>query len=143
MCNNIAANEVRAPRYEAGRKDIATCPGYEPLIVAPLGNQEATPAITRRDVVVTLTVDVHPDGLDGRGPEAVLGLAVVATSLGPQDLGDVQRLVEHAGVLEAVRHAAGRLGPPDLSENTKGKQTSGSDQGSTKMVPNTVFRYEP
>lgn len=106
-------------------------------------NQEATHAITRRDVVVTLTVDVHPDGLDGRGPEAVLGLAVVATSLGPHDLGDVQRLVEHAGVLEAVRHAAGRLGPPDLSENTKGKQTSGSDQGSTKMVQNIVFRYEP
>lgn len=64
-----------------------------------------------------LTVDVHPDGLDGRRPQAVLGLAVVATPLGPQDLSDVQRLVEHAGVLEAVRHAAGCLGPSDLWEN--------------------------
>lgn len=65
----------------------------------------------------TLTVDVHPDGLDGRRSEAVLSLAVVATSLGPQDLCDVQRLVEHAGVLEAVRHAAGCLGPSNLEMN--------------------------
>lgn len=43
-----------------------------------------------------LTVNVHPDGLDGRGSQAVLCLTVVAASLGPQDLGDVQRLVEHA-----------------------------------------------
>ena len=32
----------------------------------------------------------------------------------PLDLGDVQRLVEHARVLEAVRHAARRFGPADL-----------------------------
>ncbi len=49
-----------------------------------------------------LTVDIHPDGFDGRGSKVVLSLAVVATSLGPLDLCDVQRLVEHAGVLEAV-----------------------------------------
>lgn len=54
------------------------------------------------DVGPALTVNVHPDGLDGRGAQAILSLAVVATSLGPQDLGDVQSLVEHAGVLEAV-----------------------------------------
>lgn len=65
---------------------------------------------------VTLTVDVHPDGLDGRGAEAVLSLAVVATSLGPLNLCDVQRLVEHTGVLEAVRHTAGCLGPSDLGK---------------------------
>lgn len=64
-----------------------------------------------------LTVDVHPDGLDGRGSKAVLSLAVVATSLGPLDLCNVQRLVEHTGVLEAVRHTAGCLGPSDLDTN--------------------------
>lgn len=68
----------------------------------------------------TLTVDVHPDGLDGGRPQAVLSLAVVAPPLGPQDLCDVQRLVEHAGVLEAVRHAAGRLGPSDLETERTG-----------------------
>lgn len=66
------------------------------------------------DVGPALTVNVHPDGLDGGGPQAVLSLAVVATSLGPQNLGNVQRLVEHAGVLEAVRHTARRFGPSDL-----------------------------
>lgn len=66
---------------------------------------------------VTLTVDVHSDGLDGRGSKAILSLAVVATSLGPLDLRDVQRLVEHTGVLEAVRHAASCLGPSDLDNN--------------------------
>lgn len=65
----------------------------------------------------SLTVDVHPDGLDGRGSKAVLSLAVVATSLGPLDLCNVQRLVEHTGVLEAVRHTAGCLGPSDLDTN--------------------------
>lgn len=77
---------------------------------------------------ITLTVDVHPDGLDGRGAEAVLSLAVVATSLGPQNLCNVQRLVEHTGVLEAVRHTASRLGPSDLGR-TKGRNdyTSRSD----------------
>lgn len=69
--------------------------------------------ITER-CAAALTVDVHPDGLDGGRPQAVLSLAVVAPPLGPQDLCNVQRLVEHAGVLEAVRHAAGRLGPSDL-----------------------------
>lgn len=61
-----------------------------------------------------LTVNVHPDGFDGRRSEAVLCLAVVAASLGPQDLRNVQRLVEDARVLEAVRHAARRFGPTDL-----------------------------
>lgn len=51
---------------------------------------------------VRLTVDVHPDGLDGRGAEAVLCLAVVATSLGPLDLCDMQCLIKDTGVLEAV-----------------------------------------
>lgn len=69
---------------------------------------------------VTLTVDIHPDGLDGRGSKAILSLAVVATSLGPQDLCNVQRLVEHTGVLEAVRHTASCLGPSDLGK-TKGR----------------------
>lgn len=77
---------------------------------------------------MTLTVDVHPDGLDGGGSEAVLSLAVVASSLGPQDLCDVQRLVEHAGVLEAVRHTAGCLGPSDLGRTkSRNEYTSRSD----------------
>lgn len=38
---------------------------------------------------ITLTVHVHPDGLDGRRAEAILSLAVVAASLSPQDLCDV------------------------------------------------------
>ena len=73
---------------------------------------------------VTLTVDVHPDGLDGRRSKAVLSLAVVATSLGPQDLCNVQRLVEHTGVLEAVRHAAGCLGPSNLDKEKKAGMTT-------------------
>lgn len=36
-----------------------------------------------------LTVDVHPDGLDGRRTEAVLRLAIVAPPLGPLDFLDV------------------------------------------------------
>lgn len=75
-----------------------------------------------------LTVDVHPDGLDGGRPQAVLSLAVVAPPLGPQDLCDVQRLVEHAGVLEAVRHAAGRLGPSDLRTEKKKKKNLRNDE---------------
>lgn len=63
---------------------------------------------------VTLTVNVHPDGFDGRRSKAILSLAVVATSLGPQDLCNVQCFVEHAGVLKAVRHTASCLGPSDL-----------------------------
>lgn len=78
-----------------------------------------------RAACITLTVDVHPDGLDGRRPEAVLSLAVVAASLGPQDLCDVQRLVEHAGVLEAVRHTPRRLCPSDLGR-TKGRNDDAS-----------------
>lgn len=61
-----------------------------------------------------LTVDVHPYGLDGRRAKAILSLAVVATSLGPEDLCNVQRFIEHTGVLEAVRHTTGCLGPSDL-----------------------------
>lgn len=64
-----------------------------------------------------LTVDVYPDGLDGGGSKAVLSLAVVATSLSPQDLCNVQRFVEHAGILEAVRHTSGCLGPSDLEKD--------------------------
>lgn len=64
---------------------------------------------------VKLTVDVHPDGLDGRRAEAVLSLAVVSTTLGPQDLCDMQCLIKDAGVLEAVRHTSGCLGPSDLA----------------------------
>lgn len=67
-----------------------------------------------------LTVDIHSDGLDGRGPKTVLSLAVVATSLSPLDLCNVQRLIKHTGVLEAVRHTACCLGPSDL--DTKKEQ---------------------
>lgn len=51
---------------------------------------------------IRLTVDIHPDGLDGWRTEAVLSLAVVASALVPQDLCDDQSLVEHAGVLKAI-----------------------------------------
>lgn len=49
-----------------------------------------------------LTVDVNANGLDGGRAQAVLSLAVVAPPLVPLDLGNTQRLVEYAGVLEAV-----------------------------------------
>lgn len=89
-----------------------------------------------QEEIRTLTVDVHPDGLDGRGSQAVLGLAVVAAPLGPQDLCDVQRLVEHAGVLEAVRHAARCLGPPDL----RGRNDRSDCRSAPGWLP--VFRKE-
>lgn len=77
-------------------------------------NKEYSRCIISNLKYESLTVDVYPDGLDGRGSKAVLSLAVVATSLGPLDLCNVQRLIEHTGVLEAVRHTAGCLGPSDL-----------------------------
>lgn len=61
-----------------------------------------------------LTVDVHSDGLDGWGAQAILSLAVVASTLESLDAGDAQGLVEHTGVLEAVRGATGCFGPSDL-----------------------------
>lgn len=81
-----------------------------------------------------LTVDVHPDGLDGGRPQAVLSLAVVAPPLGPQDLCDVQRLVEDAGILEAVRHAAGRLGPSDLRTEVKCSVRTNDDRFSSHFA---------
>lgn len=68
---------------------------------------------------ITLTVDVHPNGLDGRRAEAVLGLAVVAASLGPLDLCDVQRFVEDAGVLETIGHTTSCLCPPYLQRRKR------------------------
>lgn len=81
-----------------------------------------------------LTVHVHSNGLDGGGSKPVLSFAVVATSLGPQDLGDVQRLVEHAGVLETVRHAAGGLGPSDLDRSRGSGMTTPSKATSSVSV---------
>ena len=66
---------------------------------------------------VGLTVDVDPDRFDGRGAQPILSFAVVAPALSSQDFRDVQRLVKNARVLEAVRHAARCLCPPDLKQD--------------------------
>ncbi len=70
----------------------------------------------RRNTWAELTVDVHPDGLDGRWTQSVLGLAVIASALMSLDLHDVKGFVEYAGVLESVWHAACCLGPSNLHE---------------------------
>lgn len=61
-----------------------------------------------------LTIDVDPDGLEGRGPEAVLSLAVISSTLMSLDVTNAQRLVKHGGVMETVRGASCRLSPANL-----------------------------
>lgn len=70
-----------------------------------------------------LTLHVHADGLDGRHPHAVLSLAVVAAALRACNTLDAQRLVEHRCLLELVRGATCRLGPPYLGRQAGQSQT--------------------
>ena len=68
---------------------------------------------------LSLTLHVYTDGLDGSHPDAVLRLAVVAAALHAGDVRDTQRLVEDERLLELLRGAAGRLGPPHLRGRTR------------------------
>lgn len=49
-----------------------------------------------------LTIDIHSDGLDSWGTKAILSLAVITTPLCSLDLSNVQSVIEHTGVLEAI-----------------------------------------
>lgn len=63
-----------------------------------------------------LTVNIYSDGLDCRGTQAVVSLAVVAASLVTLDSGDPQGLVEDTVIVEPVWGTSCSFGPSDLSK---------------------------
>lgn len=93
--------------------DMRVC--WEALKISPffLGEHRKNPPPP------LLTVHVHSYGLDGRWPQAILGLAVVAASLVALDVGYPQRFIEDTRVLKSVRGTSRCFGPPDLSKHQK------------------------
>lgn len=93
--------------------DMRVC--WEALKISPffLGEHRKNPPPP------LLTVHVHSYGLDGRWPQAILSLAVVAASLVALDVGYPQRFIEDTRVLKSVRGTSRCFGPPDLSKHQK------------------------